>query len=384
MKKGLLLLFCFIFSYQAKATHIVAGFSSYTHLSNSTYQIKFTLIRDELSGGAEFDQDITVQVYTFDGNDYQFDGYLTTGLSNRAAVDLGNVVFEQNTNIQLEYGEYQINYNLTASDKDYIFVFQRCCRNQTIVNIADPGDSGITLFTTITTEAQALQNSSIDFEIFPNLLAKVNEEIDRPIQVNNIDGDSLVFEFNPLYLGGGLAGATIPGDPTACDGVQPQGPCPPPYEQATFSSSDLNFNMPFPAWDNAGIDSSSGSLLGTPAAIGQYSYGFSIHEIRGGEIINSTNFDYIVYVADFTNTLEEVEQSIIEVYGNPSEDLFTLKLDNNIDFELNVYDINGRQINFNCLKKNKLHELHIEGPAGIYFLNVSGLEKLETIKLVKL
>lgn len=369
---------------QGLSSHIVAGYSSYEHIGGNNYKVNFTLIRDIYTNGASLDSDIVIQIYSYDGSEYAHEGNALTTLDSIANFEFTNTQFANPSFIGYEYGVYSINYELMQSDKDYYFVFQRCCRNPLISNIQNSGEIGLSIFSIITSKAQELQNSSISFDRLPPTLVPVNIDFNSPIEAISLDGDTLRYQLSPSYIGGGMMGAGAnTGNAFECDGVLPQGPCFPPYQQTSYTPTELNFNNPFPAWDNLSMDPETGDLLGTPNMIGRYAYGFTIHEFRDGQIINSTNFDYLLDVTDFVNAVDENNIEPIKVLGNPSSDVFSITLPQG-EFQLGLYDIKGQQIEFMTTTKQNKIELNINGTNGIYFLHVSSKSMTKTIKLIKL
>lgn len=387
MSKRIITCLAIIFSFltQGSSNHIVAGFSNYKHINESTYEVKFTLIRDQNSGGAELDNEIVVQVYTYDGLAYLFEANILVERDALYDFDHGELnSFASSVGIGFEYGEYIMEYELTEPDKDYLFVFQRCCRSPLTSNISNSAENGITLSATITIRAQELQNSSIEFDLFPQIFRKVNQEEDINMQVNSIDGDTLSFQLSPVFLGGGLNG--IMGDmdaANACDGISPQGPCFPPYPQADFAGSELNFSKPIPGWNDIAMDGQTGILNGTPTMNGWFTYGFTIHENRNGQIINSTSFDYLTLIG-LTSSTQDIIRSHVKVLGNPSSDLFYISLADSEQYDLQLTDLNGHRVSFTKDQQASLTELNIDGPSGVYILSISDGKTFETVKLVKL
>lgn len=385
MKKGLLTILLFVFTSSLFANHIVAGFSSYTHVVDNLYEINFTLVSDFNTNGAPLDEIINIQIFSFNGVDYTYQDFATIPFTKISDFDHGvqQPIAEQLNLVELNYAEYSFSYELLESDVDYIFVYQRCCRSPLFANTLDPNNTGISLHCTITSEAQALQNSSIDFDLLPPVFAEVNVDQDFPINLINLDADSLSFQFSPPLIGGGNDGSTGSGDPTSCTGLQPEGPCFPPYATVPFSS-ELSFEMPFPNWLNQGMDAQTGDLMGTPQQLGQYSYGFSIDEFRNGELINSTNFDYMVIVADFTLSTNKIQESKLEVFGNPGRESFLIKLINSEEYKFEVYSLAGEKITHTSSTSNGFLEVNILGPSGVYFLKASSKNRSEILKLIKL
>ncbi len=386
MFKRILVLALLIISSTAEssATHIVAGFSSYKHISGSNYEIKFTLIRDQLSGAALLDEEIIVQVFRFNGSIYTHEANVRIDLAGTYEFDHGELSdLAKENQISYEYGEYLMNYNLFETDEDYVFVYQRCCRSPIFTNLLNPGESGISLVTTITNEAKMLQNSSIEFDILPSILRAPNAIYEMPIEVRSLDGDTLSFQFSPSFLGGGTDGITS-GFAESCSGLSPQGPCYPPYQPVGFNSSELNFFKPFPGWEDVAMDGQTGALSGAPSTIGQFAYGFTIHENRNGQIINSTSFDYFTVVALLTSSTESVVPSKLKVFGNPSSEKFMIDLGQKDQYQFELYNMSGNKTEFNSSGNSGVVDLEILGPAGIYSLRAFNGKNIESIKLIKL
>ena len=367
------------------ATHIAAGFSTYKHLNDNSFEINITLIRDQFSSGSALDDEIFVQAYTFDGINYIFQGNLLVEKSETYQVSHGDQSdLAQHNSIQLAYAEYLFEFELTNPAEDYLFVYQRCCRGPNFGNIVDPSENGITLITTITKEAQALKNSSIEFNVLPRFIAIANQEQMQAIEVTSLDGDTLSFQLAPSYYGGGLAGSNGTGFAADCDGVAPQGPCYPPYNQVEYSAQEASFISPFPAWQDQGMDAQDGNLLGVPSQIGQYAYGFAIHELRNGQIINTTSFDYVVYIVSGVSQTEESPQENLKLLSNPSEGSFTLERQLDTELNLNVYNLKGEKITCSFERSENRIKIDFDGAAGMYILKVYGEEVNQSLKLIKL
>jgi len=87
------------------------------------------------------------------------------------------------------------------SDSSYVIAFQRCCRNETILNIEDPEFSGSTYVIEINPASQASCNSSPVFNNFPPTVICNNEPINFDHSASDPDGDSLVYFFCSPLLG---------------------------------------------------------------------------------------------------------------------------------------------------------------------------------------
>ena len=369
---------------QGIANHIIAGFGSYAHIEDDSYEIKFTLFREASSDGPIFDEQIFVQIYTYDGIEYQYVRSRQILINEIKAVDFGvdNNIAQQN-NIEIEVTDYTMKHDLLIPDVDYVFVFQRCCRSLTISNLLDPSQNGMSLMTHITRAARNKNNSSIDFDLYPGFFAHLNIGVVTNHAAINLDNDELVYEFSPVYYGAGTEGSVPPEDPRSCTGIAPSGPCPPPYQKVLFSFPEGDVETPFQYWENQNMNASSGIIEGTPKLKGQFSYGFSIHEYHNGQIINTTLFDYIIYVLEEPSLTVDQGLEELLIYPNPSDGNYTLSLAIEEKLNIKIFDLNSSEINFDYDPHSKVIRLAPELPPAVYYIKIQENNSFKTLRLIK-
>jgi len=161
----------------------------------------------------------------------------------------------------------------------YTLAYQRCCRNQTILNIVDPLETGATFISEISGEALEECNTQATFNNFPPLFICVNEPVDFDHSASDADGDSLAYRLCVPFNGASL------------EFPQPQPPSSPPYDplvyQAPFSLSNV-LGGPSPLT----IDPNTGFMTGLPNTIGQFVVGVCVDEFRDGVLISQTRRDF--------------------------------------------------------------------------------------------
>ena len=156
------------------------------------------------------------------------------------------------------------NINLPNIQETYHIVYQRCCRNDGILNLVNPRDEGATFSTIIPPMAQELCNNSPVFESFPPIIICQNFELDFLHSATDIDGDSLVYRFsNPISGGGPIDNISIidgieqPDSPAfGCGGTAPNPSCPPPYREISFLEPTYDISAPLGFFAEDGVDNS--------------------------------------------------------------------------------------------------------------------------------
>ena len=103
---------------------------------------------------------------------------------------------------------------LPIINENYVIVWQRCCRNITITNIQNPGETGATYSIEIHPDAQRTCNSSPRFINFPPSVLCANAPFKFDHSAIDKEGDLLIYEFCEPSKGGGLMGG-------GCDAVIP-------------------------------------------------------------------------------------------------------------------------------------------------------------------
>ncbi|MCC6600687.1 MAG: PKD domain-containing protein, partial [Crocinitomicaceae bacterium] len=269
---------------QATATHIVGGEIYYTWQGANNYLITLKVYRDcgpNNTLNTPFDAEASVGVFTSNGSLFS---EVTMLLSNAEVsivpVILENPCFVLPPDVCVERAVYTKWVQLPQNAGGYDLIYQRCCRNPSIINLNLPQNSGATFRTHIPgTSVINGHNSSAQFVHFPPPALCTNAEFTFDHSATDIDGDSLVYEFCSPLLGGSVSTPA------------PQPPNEPPYSPVSWASG---FSSAYPITSNPAftIDSHTGLITGTATQMGQYVMGVCVSEYRNGVWINSTNRDF--------------------------------------------------------------------------------------------
>jgi len=179
--------------------------------------------------------------------------------------------------------------------ESYVIVYQRCCRNATIVNINDPLVTGSSFVAKILPAAQANCNSSPVFNQFPPTIICNNEPLSFDHSATDSDGDSLVYSFCNVLVGGGIQGdvnLAPTGDDEACDGVKPTPACPNIDESVNYITPTYSAAAPMGGNPVVTIDPNTGLITGTPNTIGQFVVGVCVEEYRNGQLLGTIQRDF--------------------------------------------------------------------------------------------
>ncbi|MEP7269777.1 MAG: PKD domain-containing protein [Saprospiraceae bacterium] len=195
-------------------------------------------------------------------------------------------------NVCVETTYYDFTIDLPVISETYVIFYIQCCRNNTILNIPDPGVTGSTFFIEITPFAQQTCNKSPKFKEFPPIVICADYPLDLDHSAIDPEGDSLVYEFCPLLSGGGSGQQPgFPGGLGSCTSPTPDPRiCPPPF---TYLNSVSGFTYADPLGrDVLKLDRFTGRLTGNPKNLGQYVVGICVNEYRDGKLIGSLHRDF--------------------------------------------------------------------------------------------
>ncbi|MCB0396590.1 MAG: gliding motility-associated C-terminal domain-containing protein [Flavobacteriales bacterium] len=261
------------------ATHIIGGEMNYKCLGGNLYEVHLKVYRDCYNGDPDFDDPAAVGIFDANNN------LVTTLYLNFLGKQLLDPSINQKdpcvvipANVCVEATEYIGQANLPPQTGGYQFSYQRCCRNQTIVNLTNPGDVGASYTALVPGPELATCNSNPEFTEWPPIFVCQNMDIGFDHSATDADGDSIVYKL------------CWPFDGASSNFPQPQPPNSPPY-------NNVPWKAPFDMNDPLGgtplsIDPVTGWLTGTPNQLGQYVVGVCAEEYRNGILISTTKRDF--------------------------------------------------------------------------------------------
>ncbi|MEM1119709.1 MAG: PKD domain-containing protein [Bacteroidota bacterium] len=307
-----------LFSSNLWAAHIIGGEITYVCDGNGAYSFVLYLYRDCGSDGPDFEPTLSLTYYLCPDGDCggfeQMDGRTlrrsVPEISNVDPPELACLVSPPNICVEQAIYRFSTSSNELFPpkiDSTYLVAFQICCRNETILNIADPRTTGSTYKVEITPPAQSFCNSSPTFNNFPPTIVCLNEPLNFDHSAVDSDGDSLVYSLCTPLVGGGVRGSSLSIDSPdmgafECDGGLPSPACPPAtdgYEGVRFIGQYTAEN-PMAGNPLVSIDPETGLITGTPNIQGQFLVGVCVEEFRNGISLGVIQRDFQFNVAECT------------------------------------------------------------------------------------
>ncbi len=262
----------------AKATHIVGGEIFYDYLGGNNYRITLKVYRDCLNGQAPYDNPASVGIFNsagvlVDTLSMNFPGSVPVppSINNPCYTPPGNVCVEEAQYVEVK--------NLPPIAGGYTITYQRCCRNNTILNLVNPGGVGSTYTVNIPDPSLAVGNSSPRYNYFPPIFICQGAPLTFDHSASEPDGDSLAYSMCDPYDG---ASASAP---------MPQPPAGPPYVNVPFNAP---YSGAYPISSNPAITINpiTGLMTGTPNLSGQWVVGVCCEEYRHGQLISIDKRDF--------------------------------------------------------------------------------------------
>ena len=260
--------------------HILGGFISYQHISNDSYLIKLTLIKDNNPGTTGFDDPAAVGVFE-NSSAYPLIQTFSLNLSDAVLIDMplsSDQPCLNNFNQPIAIANYSDTIQLVNNNLGYVLSYQRCCTSA-LTNVLFA--QGLTISTTIGAQSLAEQNSSCLFDSFSNLLMCGNSSVNIDFSVFDADSDSITYQFCNALQG------------ASQDFPAPNPPASPPYAPIELDTN-YTFQHPFGLQSNLSLDSSNGMLVGIGPEPGYYLLNICAEEIRNSSVISSTMGTFVI------------------------------------------------------------------------------------------
>ena len=292
MKKLVLLLCCslagmsFVFG-----THIVGGGFSYRTVGNNNYRFNLTLFFDYLNGnlGAK-DASATCFIFSRSGNALM-DSLRFTLVDSSKFLEFSNPECGTRVNLKTQVLEYSANLfmspNRYVSPQGYYIVWERCCRNNSITNIFEPGATGQTFymeFPAAVRNAVSFNNGSPVFRTIKSDYPCINQPFSLDFGADDPNGDELRYSLTTPLKGNSTTQVPLGLPPFSA-----------PYDPVLWRTGFSTLN---PLQGNPGlqIDPATGLLTCTATLTGLFVFSVRCEEFRNGVKIGEVRREMQTYV----------------------------------------------------------------------------------------
>lgn len=271
------------------ANHLVGGELSYKCEGGNTYSIELSIFRDcNCTDCADFDEEASLSIFSGSNVFLRSEVLILKG-TKQVRPNIDGLCLETVPDVCIEKAlGYKKIITLPPSDSGYRLVYQRCCRNNTITNIIQPGDTGSTYEVKIPSQSLAVCNNSPVFDNFPPIVVCAGFPLEFDNSATDLDGDSLLYELCTPY-----------------SGANPQNPQPiqasqPPYAPIIWENSFDEQNQIGEGTFPLKIDPATGKLTGFPTKQGQYVVGICVKEFRNNRLLSTSirDFQFNISVCD--------------------------------------------------------------------------------------
>jgi gliding motility-associated-like protein len=280
-----ILLLCLVFSPAAKATHYKGGEMSYAYLGGNSYRLTVRIYHDCDHGdpnAAQQDLPMFVSIFTGDGKRYQSDSI--SGAFRQMPLLPTGACYNDTNHYCAAYAEVQKIYSLPPNADGYIFVNQRCCMSDEVLNITAASGEGLTLSCTIPgTASGAPANSGPSFTTLPPVRACINESFVLDFSATDQEGDSLAYRLTTAYRGGTANNAK----PTATS----TNFLPLPY------AAGYTPDAPFGTDGTLSLDPATGLVTGYCSKAGNYLISLACDQYLNGMPAGAITRSYVVSVS---------------------------------------------------------------------------------------
>lgn len=271
--KTSVILLWFCFPGTSDATHVVGGDFTYRWLTGNQFELTLKIYRDCLPGNAGFDQSIVIGI--FDKITHARQDTLPMDLVEMDSVSLSGpsascVIPPE---VCVEYAIYRDTIIIPNNPNGYYLIWERCCRNSTIINMQSPLQTGMAFYAEM--PDPAFHNSSPQFSNDPLPFVCENQPLNYSFSAVDPDGDLLVYELSTP-----LAGNTGLPNTSPVQAILPT-PLPAPYPSVTWAPGYSLANV-CQSIQPLTVDPLTGQISVTVQNLGMYAMAVNVREFRNG------------------------------------------------------------------------------------------------------
>lgn len=264
---------------------MIGGDITYKCLGNNVFQITITLYQDCLNGEPQAiveDDPAFYGIFTAGSNPTLVrNGSVFSSSKEKVDPNFNNECINNPPRTCLQKQVFIFNETLPPTTKGYYIVYQRCCRNASINNIVNPGNTGVSYVAEIPPfNAGECPNNSAVFKSMPPQIICVNNPFAYDFSALDADSDSLTYELCAAHPGGSATDPKPSGSAMSL----------PPYPSVGYIPP-YSATMPVTGFPALTINAQTGLMTGNPTTIGRFVVSVCVKEWRNGVLINTLSRD---------------------------------------------------------------------------------------------
>ncbi len=292
------LLFCWLLlPWVSRANHAIGGELSMQLLNNKPGSYRIQLIQywetANVVNGPNGNADPVVRVMIFRKKNPILVQIYELSLQAQTALPYNNEVCSRQKNLVTTkatyYADYQLDLSQYTDPGGYYMVWERCCRNSAMVNLANPVEVGMMLyleFPALTQNGTSFINSSPNFSKLTGDYICVNRPFTYDMSATDADGDQLRYSLVTPYQGYTTALEQVPN-------TLPHTSYPLVTWQVGYSAQSA-----IPGNPALQIDPATGRLTVRASRTGIFLFSVQVDEYRNGVYIGQTRRDFQLPVID--------------------------------------------------------------------------------------
>lgn len=259
------------------AKHIAGGDFTYRRLSGNNFEITLKFFRD-CTDFVAFDDTVKIGVFVR-GSNTLFASY-NIGRTDSGVLDLtGSSCLSPPSSVCMDKCTYVDTISLPNNPNGYYVSWERCCRNNALVNLTNPGNTGIAYYMEIPNPA--IIDNSPRFNTDPLPFMCVGQDFVFDFSAVDPDGDLLVYTLETPLAGdlGYPSSSTI--------NTVWASPTPGPYPIVQWASGYSVTNITGSAVPLS-LNSTTGEMQIKADNLGYYAVAVEVKEYRGSVLIGLT------------------------------------------------------------------------------------------------
>jgi hypothetical protein len=367
----LCILIIFISFCSVTASHIVGGEFQLKLKRGYNYTLSLRMYYDDINaepGLLNDDLYINVAIYEKNTNRFIRVANLPRISSNLISYKYNQCTEFNSSKVRTRLLFYSLDIFLDPeiynSTNGYYVVWERCCRNASIMNIRNPGDVGNAFymeFPSVLKNNERFLNTAPIFNDITGDFPCINQPFSFPFGAFDPDGDSLTYKLVIPFAGHSNLGS---------GNSEPYPPNPAPYPWINWVPG-YGINNEIPGNPALTINPTNGNLSVTPTRTGLFAIAVECTEFRNGVQIGLVRRDFQFWVINCPYSYPP--QLEMKIPGKPGyynqKDTLSLTIGESICYNLSMIDSA-----YNVFHKNTdlfLDLTNSDLPSGVYSLSLT-------------